>query len=231
MPNPNDFLPSAPEALVNLLSRISRGKDILRRLLTDPRMKRSWTEIGKRCSGAQNYRRLWYEIVYALLKIKHPKPSRAKTRDQFLRMAADAEKLADTTADGPLDRLTFEFFPDDEAQLAFKVSNWATLGVEKRLKLAYQNLAWWPSMTGLLEEFAQHARKCAQEAMLEKRTVDRETYDRQFNDFVRCLAGYFRQHLGGPMETTLANIASVVFDRQIDKKMVRQALRHEKGGA
>ena len=85
-------------------------------------------------------------------------------------------------------------------------------------------------MTGLLEKLGQRARTHAKEAMSENRTVDRETYDWQLNYFVRRLAIYFRQHLDGPMEGTLANIASVVFEKQIDKKLVRQALRYEKGG-
>ena len=52
-----------------------------------------------------------------------------------------AEKLANTIADGPLDRLTFEFFPHDEAQLAFKVNNWAVLGEDEKLEVAGQHLA------------------------------------------------------------------------------------------
>jgi len=229
--NPNDFLSSAPEELVTLLSKIYKGKDILRRLLTDSRMKRSWTLIGKRCSRAQGYLKLWNEIVYTLGKSRKPEPSRAKTRDGFLKIAEAAEKLATTITNGLLDRLTYEFFPADEAQLAFKVEHWSALGPDERYHVAHQNLAYWPAMTGLLEEFARYAEMCAEEAFTEKRTVDRETYDRQLNVFVRRLASYFRKHLGGPMEGTLANIASVVFDRQIDKKLVKQALPHEKGGA
>jgi len=231
MTNPNDFLPSAPDALVNLLSQTSRGKDILRRLLTDPRMKRSWVLIGKRCSSTWDYIKLWNEVVYVLLKIQNPEPSRAKKRKHFLGIAKDAEKLASTITNGPLDRLTFEFFPENEAYLAFKVNNWPALGKEERLEVARLNLAWWPSMTGVLEEVARRAKTHAEEAMSEKRTVDRDTPDRQFNYFVRHLASYFCKHLDGPMEGTLANIASVVFERQIDKKFVKQALRHEKGGA
>jgi len=231
MTNPNDFLAEAPVALVNLLSQTSRGKDILRRLLTDPRMKRSWVLLGKRCSGTWDYIKLWNEIVYVLLKIQNPEPSRAKKRKHFLGIAKDAEKLASTITDGPLDRLTFEFFPENEAHLAFKADNWAALGVEERLEVARLNLAWWPSMTGVLEEVARHAKIISEKAVTEKRTVYRETYDRQINFFIRHLARYFRTHLDGPMEGTLGNIASVVFKRQFDKKFVRQALRHEKGGA
>jgi len=228
---PNDFLPHAPDALVKLLGKISSGKDILRRLLTDPKMNRSWALIGQRCSDAEDYRRLWSEIVYALKKACFPPPSRAKVRDHFRRIAKDAETLANRITEGPLDRETYEFFPDDDAEDAFKVENWAALRPDERLDVADRNLARWPSMTGLLEEFARRAKTHAEEAMSEKRTVERDTHDRQFNYFVRHLAGYFRKHLDGPMKGTLANIASVVFERDIDEKLVRQALSHEKGGA
>ncbi len=228
---PNDFLPNAPDALVELHSKVLRGKDILRRLLTDPRMKRSWALIGQRCSGAQDYLRLWSEIRYALQKSRLPEPPRAKVRDHFLRIAKNAEKLANTIPDGPLDRLTYEFFPDDEAQHAFKTDNWSGLRTDERDDVAHRNIARWPSMTVLLSEFARRASTLAEEAMSKNRTVDRDTDDRRLIYFIRHLAQYFRQHLGGPMEGTLANIASIVFERQIELKLVRQALRHEKGDA
>ncbi len=225
---PNDFLTVAPVALVNLLSKILSGKDILRRLLTDPRMKRSWALIGQRCSGAQDYRRLWSEIRYALQKSRLPEPPRAKVRDHFLRIAKGAEKLANTIPHGPLDRLTYEFFPDDMAQRAFKVNNWSVLETDERDEVARRNIDRWPSMTVLLSEFARRASTHAEEAMSKNRTVDRDTYDRRLIYFIRHLAQYFRQHLDGPMEGTLANIASIVFERQIEKKLVNQILLHEK---
>ena len=52
---PNDFLPNAPDALVELHSKVYRENDVLRRLLTDQKMNRSWALIGQRCSGAQDY--------------------------------------------------------------------------------------------------------------------------------------------------------------------------------
>jgi len=231
MTNPNDFHPSAPKTLVNLLRRISRGKDILRRLLTDPRMKRSWALIGPRCPDEQDFERLWSEIVYALVKSRTPERSRAKMRDHFLGIAKDAEKVATSLTNGPLDRLILVFFSDDEAKIAFTVENWSRLEPEERFQVADPKLACWPSMTGLLKELANQARRCANEAITNKRIVDRDTYDRRFNYFVRHLSQYFREHYGGPMEGTLANIASAVFEREIDRKLVRQALRHKKGGA
>lgn len=228
---PNDFLPNAPDALVELHSQVLREKDILRRLLTDQKMNRSWALIGQRCSGAQDYRRLWYEIVNALKKSRFPLRSRAKIRDDFLRIAKDAERAANTITKGPLDCLTYEFFPENELRVAFETDNWSVLRPDERGEVAHRYLAIWPTMTGLLEEFARRAKRHAKEIMTEKRTVDRDTHDRQFNHFVRHLARYFRKHLDGPMKGTLANIASVVFERDIDEKLVRQALSHEKGGA
>ena len=159
---PNDFLPHAPDALVELLGKISSGKDILRRLLTDPRMKRSWALIGQRCSGAQDYRRLWSEIVYALIKSRFPAPSRAKIRDDFLRIAKDAERLANTITEGPLDCLTYDFFPhpdefdpnldelfpDDELRVAFKTDPLSVPRPDERDDPEDRN--WCPTMTGWL---------------------------------------------------------------------------------
>jgi hypothetical protein len=253
MPNPNDFLPSAPEELVKLLSKISRGKDILRRLLTDPRMKHSWSLIENRCSSAQGYLKLWSEIFDTwrisltreqpltkeredtMWKSRGQELPRAKMKNKYLKIAKDAEALATRVADSPLDRLAFDFFPHDRVQNFFTVKNWSTLDYNARCEGIGETTHDWPSMTDLLEELARSAKTHAEMAMSEKRIADRETPDWKRNYFVRRLAYYFREKLGGPMQGTLANIASVVFERQISQKFVKQALRHKiipsKGGA
>ncbi|MDT7042678.1 hypothetical protein [Candidatus Nitronereus thalassa] len=194
-------------------------------------MKRSWTLIGKRCPDDHEVRQVWYEIFAALKQSEIPFLSKTEMRDQFLRIGRNSKKLADMIGDGPLDLMAFEFFPNDDAEIAFDKSNWSDLNLILKMSAAHKSLCWWPSMRGLLHEVARQAEILAKKAFTEKRIVDRDTADRQANYFFRKLAKYFHKHLGGSMEATLANIGSVVFDKQIDKKMVRQALRHEKRDA
>jgi hypothetical protein len=229
----SDYLPHVPRALIHRYEHPNsfKGKDILRRLLTDPRMKRTWKMLEKRCTAASDYTRLWSQINHALAKSRTAEPSRTKRRDDFLGVVRDAEQLAKDIDNGLLDRLAYEYFPDYLAQSVFRADQWPVLGPDDRYRSAHRRIALWPSITDLLAEVARHAERCAKEAMRENRVVERDTRDRELNYFVRYLAKYFRTHLKGPMEGSLANIASVVFEKAIDQKHVKQALRHEKGGA
>ncbi len=219
------FLKSAPRDLVYLHSNIHKGKNILGRLLTDPQMERSWLLIEKRYFGAPDfYKNLWSEIHYIFLKSHTPEPPRAKVRQRFLRIARNAKELAEAINDGPLDRVTYEFFPGDVAQFAFlngniakanqrrgarrnidkailaAKRNWSEFGPEERDTIAHWAIESWPSMTDLLSEVARCAEMVAEAARTNKRIVERDTQDRQVNYFVRHLAKYFRKHLQGPME-------------------------------
>jgi len=251
---PQDILPTAPPALVSLLDRSVRHRPLLRRLLTDSRMKLSWRRIRKRLPEASDQQNLWYEIVYAWSRSKAKVVPQATIRKKYLRVADQAKRLADTIADGPLDRRAFEFFPHLDAALAFstrqpsrsrslakkKVSPsrrspvpltaelWAGLRDDERSDIALRALPWWPSMTDLLYEVEHQAKRCANEVSADKRIVDRNTISTKRNYFIRFLAAYFVQHLGGPMEGTLANIASVAFQCEIFKENVHDTLRHSR---
>ena len=129
-----DNLDNAPRALINLVEHPNpfRGKDTLLRLLTDPRMETAWKEIDKRLFKDPKvrrwdqarqyahrvtwYQRIWDQIQDALMRSCVPPPPRTKKRDRLNRVAEEAKKLADSIANGPLDRLSFEFFPIDMAQ-------------------------------------------------------------------------------------------------------------------
>lgn len=205
--------------------KISKKNKILERLLTDPKMKKPWTQISTFCT---DYSELWSEIFMALWKSHEKVPLRGKQRGTFQRLAQDAENLAGAIANGPLNRLFFEFFSDQDGLAVFMVENWEALGEEKRQKVAYKMLPYWHSMEELLLMLSQGAKRCAKEALTNKRIVERETHDRRLNYFVRHLARYFKEHTGKHRDATLAVIASVVFEENIDLKMVRQALRHQK---
>ena len=64
--------------------------------------------------------------------------------------------------------------------------------------------------------------------MTEDRIVDRETFDRKDNYFIRHLSKYFRTYLNGPMDGTLALIAAIVLNKQINEELVKRARRHSK---
>lgn len=233
MIKPISFLPNAPEELIYLFGKISQGKEILGRLLADQRMKRSWMEIKKKCRDAENFRRLWGEIFYRFKKSNFP--PRAKVGNRLRRAAKKAIELREIITNTSLDRPAFDFFSNEDGLAVFMVGNWETLEKEERQSIAYQRLPYWHSMEEFLLMLAQRAESCAKETMTNKRIAERDTHEKQLNYFVRHLAIYFCDHFGGPMKGTLANIASVVFEKSInesfDKEYVSQRLRHEKGGA
>jgi len=272
------YLSNAPSALISLHAKLqsSAHRQLLERLLTDPRMDLAWHEIEKRLSTdlskqpkawrgrdrvpasqhkksaakrgfeasfrmtdrdialrhmESEYENLWLEILYAVSRssAKRPLEPRARIRVRFLRIGRDAEKLAGAIAETQLDFLAYEYFPDDLARAAFKVKNWHRLAPDARNKKARRRLggASWPSMTDLLVELAKRADQVAKEAFTKRRIVDRDTWDRSFNYFIRHLnRAYFSPYLHGPMDKTLARIATVVFNKEFDQESVRRARRH-----
>lgn len=231
-------LPNAPDVLVALQSKgvmkmhvkvdgkIVRSRDILWELLTDPKMQRPWQILKKRISDKRHYTRLWSEIVSALRKSRSPEPSRTKKRDHFLAIAEHAKALANTVAEGPLDRLAYDYFPGEMTCLVFKTDKWPVLGADEKMQIAQRTLEWWPSITELLEEVAHHAEKVAKEALVEERLAVNDTQDRRVNYFLQYLARHFRTHFNSPMKGVLADIASVVFEKSITLDFVKRALRH-----
>jgi hypothetical protein len=166
-----DYLPNAPPALIYRHKHPNpfKGQDILGRLLTDLRMKRIWKLIEKRCSGVPDYPRLWSQISYAFAKSRIAEPSRTKKHDHFLGIKRDAEQLAKTIENGPLDRLAYEYFPDDWAQRVFKADKWSVLGPDDRTRIAHRRINWWPSLTDLLAEVVRYAEQFSKESLTEER--------------------------------------------------------------
>lgn len=243
-----DLSPIGPRELREFLSGyFGRGRPLLERLLTDPNMQRAWKEIEKRyrerypesdsAKRRRWYRRLLTEIRSGHSKALKPEPSPAKVRDSFGDIARDARALAAQlahTENGAFDLPTYEFFPADTALLAFPDCDWPALNGADRASRASEVLEAevWPSMPQMLTELARRAEERAAEAMVEKRFTQRSTRDRQATHFLRYMAEYFRESLGGPLEGTLARIASVVFDKPIHPETVKRALRSgNKGGA
>jgi hypothetical protein len=220
-------------------------QEIGKRLLDVPQTERCLN--SNRRSGASHHEKLWSEIKYALVrsgtmrllsKLDNPEKEeshdpflrRSQIRDAFLRLGENAEHLANSISNGPLDVLAYELFPDNMAQELFKEDMWSKLGTDERYKTAHRQIAstMWPSIIDLLDEIALRVKGHAAEAFTAKRIVDHDTLDREFNYFIRYLGSYFRRHLNGPMYGTVARLASVVFRKPISEEKVKQALRYAK---
>jgi hypothetical protein len=206
--------------------KTSTSRDILWELLIDPRMDRPWKQIKRKTPTNVQYSRLWSEILSALIKSRIPEPSRKNKQKHFQTIADNARALANTIAEGPLDRLTYEYFPDEMARLVFRTREWPVLAPDERVQKAHRALSWWPSLPELLEEVGQHAQQLAEGALSEKRLAVNDTQDRRVNYFLLYLGRHFRTQFNAPMKGVLAQIASVVFNKSITLDFVKNALRH-----
>lgn len=162
------------------------------------------------------YEKFWSQIKYAKSKSNLPIEPRSKIRQRFELIALDALKLAEAVSEGPLvlskglvrlrgrskrkggyppasakslNLLTYEFYPNEVAILAFQNHNWARLTSDERDCLAFRILkdSSWPSIGELLVEFAERAFREAREIVSTSRVVDRRTKHSSINIFVRVL--------------------------------------------
>jgi hypothetical protein len=215
-----------------LRKRVHKGANILDRLLTAEVMRRPWKRIDRhvqkniaKVSRKVAYQRLWGEIIVTLQRSKRAEPPRAETRDKWNNLAVVASRLANDLRDGPLDLPAYRFYPSDVANLAFS-QDWSTLDHWQQQKLAYALAKEWPTLPELLAETAAKATCLAHSAMTAPRLVERTTRDRQANYFIRNIADYFRKAFrAGAMEGTVAVLASVVLEKEIDVAFVKKALR------
>lgn len=226
---------SAPAALTDLARRITKGADVLQRLLSDKRMTGPWRRIEKRINHAGKsrraaYHRLWGELVTILQRSKHPEKSRAAERAAWLAIAADAGALATSIRGTVLDSPAFEYYPDDVAELVFG-PGWSSLDRWARQSTADRAAIAWPTLPELLDVLARKASSHAAAAVdpgKMPRLVERVSSSRQANYFIRGMAEYFRANLGGPMMGSLAAVASVVLENDIGIDQVKRALATRK---
>jgi hypothetical protein len=141
------------------------------------------------------------------------------------KIAKDASQLANALLDGPFDLCAHEFFPSEVVGLA-RGSNLQDLSGD----LQQQSLSLeWTELRDLLNELAHKALAYADRP----RVVGKRTHEFRSNYFIRALAPHFLHYFGGPMEATLAAIATVVLNRDdfraLTDKDVKRALRHERG--
>ena len=219
------YLKSAPKPLVTRHESRQNfpGRDILGRLLTDPRMSRSWTVLRSRVTKPSQWERLWKEITLILRRAREEPKTRRKEQTPLLKIAKQADALAHSIEGGSLDLPAYQLFPD-EVMSILGVSNWASLDDFERATIA-QDLLWeWPTAPELLTELAAYARHLATEKTTEKRVVERATRDRESLYFVRDLGAFFNSEYDTPLYGTIARIASVVLGRKVTKKFVEKAL-------
>jgi hypothetical protein len=232
---------NAPRELISLHGRIGQGRDVLGRLLQDPRMNRAWVEIDKRIDkrakapggvpSREAYQRLWGAIFYAWSKANQAEQRRKagailphrERRDQCLEVADIASRLAKHLEDGPLDLCAHELFPEAVVRLA-RAGNFQSRGYD----VAQQALEWTTFHDLLLELERRAQAEAARPPVVAKVTGEFES-----NYFIRPLAQHFEHYFGGTMDASLAAITTVVRDRKASKELtandVKRALRHQGG--
>lgn len=162
------------------------------RLLTDQRMRRPWTEIGKRIANLAQYDRIWGGIVTAHQQSGSPMPSRAAIRDHFSKISDAATTLSNQIAEGKLDRHVYQFYPDEVAVLNFGAA-WRNLDDFERDQIAQQSMGGiWPSLREVLDVLAARASELSQLALTEDRVAEKLTRDRRVRYFAQSLSEYFR---------------------------------------
>jgi hypothetical protein len=221
---------NAPADLIYLHDRIGKRNEraVLCRLLKAPTMSRAWRELNKRVNSGdmpsrEAYKRLWGAIYYSLLQAnrnscpqERGEPSHENEMRKYgQKIAKDASQLANALRDGPFDLCAHEFFPSEVVELARKSVHCLSLE--------------WTTLPDLLDELARKARAHADRP----RVVGKWSPEFRSNYFIRALAPHFLHYFGGPMEATLAAIATVVLNRDDSRALtdqdVKRALRHERG--
>lgn len=231
------ILPSAPSRLVYLLGRIGKGDQILQRLLTDKRMGRPWIYLRKKLIKPAAFDKFWGEIVtryqFSGEQSGDKRRLRSDEKKHFLQIAKNVENLRKAIENKQLHKPAYHFFPNDFCVIAFS-ANWANLNDFERDQIAPS--AYWPSMPEVLDGLAERAKLLAQEAMTRPVLAERKTRDQRLRFFAQALTEYLRKVTGGPMNGCVAAVTSVVFQRHVGEKEIKQLLRHQlpqkqKGGA
>lgn len=238
------WLPNAPVSLIYLHDRIGKRNDreVLCRLLRDPRMCRAWTEIDQRIKARdkpshETYQRLFGVINRSLLEANRHSRHRekgghsydAENKKKYGRIARDASQLAKDLRDGPFDLCAHKFYAHNVVELARDAnSRGPQPGPSKQDDLNQRLDLEWTTLPELLDELARRALAFSAKPPV----VSKWTCEFRSNYFIREMARYFRCLFGGTMDATLAAIANVALNRVDDPltdEDVKRALRHEGG--
>lgn len=216
------YVRTAPQDLIALHQNKQVGKSYryLTFLLTDPEMEQAWAELEKHRRRDDHACRLFSEIVNILHAIRRHAVVRRRTdeRDHYQRVADHAANLAAAVMNGPLDRLAYEYFYEEDMHIN-GVNEWDALDPLERVGFAHALLPRWTSLVELLGQLEKKARRLAEEAMRNPRLVDRQLSAEDYRQlyFVRALARYMTVEYGSPLYGTVAHIANAVLDTTFTK--------------
>jgi hypothetical protein len=223
------YVVSAPETLVNAHKNreIAKGVKYLELLLTHREMELAWTELSKHTEKEDHATRLFSEIVLILHTLRrHIVLRRTEEKKKYLATAEQAEKLASSIENGPLDKLAFEYFPTEVMHIN-GIDGWETENSLERSAHAHELLQTWPSFVEMLLEMASQAKKLASEAMTKHRIVERRRGEDEYRQlyFVRALTEYVVKEYGSPLYGTVAHISNAILKTGFSKEEVGKMVK------
>ncbi|MFP6558224.1 hypothetical protein WJ542_07825 [Paraburkholderia sp. B3] len=229
------YVKYAPDTLIKRYDTkvIGRGRDILERLITRAEMDGAWRTLGKHARHADHAWLLFREIVVIEdASRKPPTKLRSAERDDYLKIAGQAQELSLAIADGALDRRVYEFF-SSEAMDINGIAGWENLDGMTRVTCAHSLLREWPPIIDILDALARQAENLASEAMLKSRVVERvsgQSDDFRKLYFVRELAKYIASEYAKSLHSTVADITNVVLDTSLIGVEISKIVKPPKKG-
>ena len=227
------YVNSAPRTLIKWYKkrRVLKGRDLLERLITRNDMEKVWLTLDEHAKWPDHGARLFREIVFIEQKCRsQPARLRTEERDDFIRIAEQLRMLLTSISNGPLDKLVYNFFPDDAMEIN-GVAGWDDLDDMARVRSAHAIVAQWPPFIDILETAAGHAVRLADEAMSKPRLVERvpkqyEQYRRLY--FVRALDQFIVSEYGRTLHAAVANITNAILDSSLIREDVAKIVNPTK---
>jgi hypothetical protein len=219
------YVRSAPETLTELhrTKQIGKGYKYLTLLLTHPEMQQAWAELAKHKKREDHATRLLSEILSLLQAVRPGRVvlRRADEAARYTRIAEQAEALAAAITNGPLDKLSYEYFSAQDMSIN-GIENWDACNSLERAAQAHRLLPIWPSLVEQIAELGKQARCLGDEALSKPRLVDRQLSAEDYRQlyFVRGLARYITGEYGAPLYGTVAHITNAVLGAGFSKKEV-----------
>ncbi|MFX1763298.1 hypothetical protein PWP93_11960 [Paraburkholderia sp. A1RI-2L] len=223
---------------------VLKGNALLERLITHVGMESAWGTLEKHakrpgrdtkpyCDPPVAIRWAWdaleeYEkhpghatklfraiVVFEQASRKPRVKSRLEEKERYRRVVDLTQQLASAIANGPLDKLVYEFF-SAETMDANGITGWDDLNEMARVAHAHTELREWPPLVDILDKLRIQAAKLAEEAMSIPRIVGRvprRPEDFRKLHFVRELSMFIGSEYGRPLHSAVANITNAaLFD-------------------